>query len=64
MLVPVKELRTLLTISEAAEMLAVDTRTMRRYANDGKIPVIVLPRGQRRFRLSDVEKILEPKGVA
>lgn len=46
---------TLLSIGDAARMLGVSVDTLRRYANDGLIPVVRTLGGQRRFRLVDVE---------
>lgn len=46
---------TLLRIGDAARLLGVSVDQMRRYANDGLIPVVRTLGGQRRFRLVDVE---------
>lgn len=46
---------TLLRIGDAARLLGVSVAQMRRYANDGLIPVVRTLGGQRRFRLVDVE---------
>lgn len=50
----------LLSGSEVAEMLGVSVETVRLWAKDEKLTHIVLPSGQRRYRRSDVEAILEP----
>lgn len=51
----------LLTASEIAEMARVDPATVLRWAKDGLLPVAVrTPGGRRRFRRSDVERILQP----
>lgn len=44
-----------LTLTEAAERLGIHPTTLRRWANQGKIPVMVTPGGHRRFRVADVE---------
>lgn len=51
----------LLPIGEVAEMLGVDVQTVRNYARDGYLAVVVLPTGHRRFHRSDVERYLQPK---
>lgn len=53
----------LLTTSEAAERLQVSDETMRRWADDKRIPHIVLPSGHLRFRPVDIDKVLEPVPV-
>lgn len=50
----------ILTAAEAAALLAVTDRTVRNWADTGKLAYIDLPSGQRRFRRSDIEAILEP----
>jgi excisionase family DNA binding protein len=44
----------LLTSSQAGDLLGVTDASIRRYANDGKLPHQVTPGGHRRFRRSDV----------
>lgn len=51
----------LLTTGAAATILQVGRATVRRYADNGALPVIVLPSGQRRFRRRDVQALLEPR---
>lgn len=51
----VSEGDTHLRIGDAARLLGVSVAQMRRYANDGLIPVVRTLGGQRRFRLVDVE---------
>ena len=51
----VSDSNTLLRIGDAARLLGVSVAQMRRYANDGLIPVVRTLGGQRRFRLVDVE---------
>lgn len=45
------------TISQAARQIGVSAATLRRWANDGKIPVTVLPSGYRRFSDQQIEAI-------
>ena len=47
-----------LTIGEAARALGVSVDTIRRWADSGKLPVIVLPSGHRRFYTEDVAELL------
>ncbi len=50
----------LLKIREAAEMLGVNPETLRRWDNEGKlIAVKVSKRGDRRYKLEDLEKFIE-----
>jgi excisionase family DNA binding protein len=51
--------RILLLPAEAAERLGVSTRTLTRWADEGLIPVVVLPTGHRRYLTSDVTAVLE-----
>lgn len=51
---------TLLTTAEVAERLRVSVATVNRYARIGDLPAIVLPGGQRRYRLEDVNRLLSP----
>jgi excisionase family DNA binding protein len=45
-----------LTLSEAARSLEVHPTTLRRWANNGDIPVMVTPGGHRRFAASDLAR--------
>jgi excisionase family DNA binding protein len=45
-----------LTLSEAARLLDVHPTTLRRWANNGDIPVMVTPGGHRRFSSSDLAR--------
>lgn len=51
---------SLLTTAEVAEECSVDPETVRRWAREGRIAVITLPGGLKRFRREDVERILTP----
>ena len=58
------DLKPLLTIRQVSELLQVHPNTIRVWSNDGKIPVIRLPgRGDRRFRVSDVEEMMKVVGI-
>ncbi len=48
----------LVTSGEAATLLGVADKTVRRWANSGHLPVVRTPGGHRRFRRSDVENLL------
>jgi len=50
---------TWLTVSQAAKHLGVAERTLRRWANDGRVPAYSTPGGHRRFRVADVDAFLE-----
>lgn len=50
-----------LTTGQAAARLDVSDETVRRWAANGLIEAIVLPSGRRRFRVEDIERLLEPK---
>jgi excisionase family DNA binding protein len=50
--------RSLLTASEAAEMLSVHRSTIVRWANEGIIKAVSLPNGRYKFRREDIEAIL------
>lgn len=48
----------LISISEAAEMLGVCTKTIRDWTNDDRLPCIRTLGGHRRFRRLDIERLL------
>jgi excisionase family DNA binding protein len=50
----------LLTTGEAADLFQVSDETVRRWAEDGRLPAITLPSGRLRFRRADVLAFLEP----
>jgi len=56
------QLPELLTASEVAEILRVDSATVRKWATEGVIPAVRIHSGQRmyRFRREDVERLLTP----
>lgn len=47
----------LLTITQAAALLGVHANTLRRWADDGTVPVTRLPSGYRRWSLEQIEQI-------
>jgi excisionase family DNA binding protein len=47
---------TWLPLSKAAEQLNVHPSTLRRWADNGDVPVLLTPGGHRRFAVSDLEK--------
>jgi len=50
-----------LTISNAAQRLGVHPTTLRRWANEGQIPVMFTPGGHRRFSASGVNRLTEER---
>ncbi len=48
-----------LSLKEAADMLGVHPTTLRRWADNGDIPVYVTPGGHRRFLEADIEATIE-----
>jgi excisionase family DNA binding protein len=50
-----------LTLSEAAHVLGIHPTTLRRWADNGSIPVKVTPGGHRRFRRGELLAHLEPE---
>ena len=54
------QLPKLIGIKEAAEMLSVHPATLRRWHENKKLmPVIVSKRGDRRYKLDDIKKIID-----
>lgn len=54
---------TWLTLSEAAELLAIHPTTLRRWANSGDIPALVTPGGHRRFAASDLARFARERSA-
>lgn len=48
----------LLTAGAVAALLHVSDETVRRWAEDKRLPHVLLPSGHRRYRRSDIDKIL------
>lgn len=53
----------LLNPGEVAKIFGVDPKTVTRWAAAGLIRSIRTPGGHRRFRMSDVQKILDDEGA-
>lgn len=47
---------------EAAKFCRVSTRTITRWADEGKLPHVRNPGGHRRYRESDLRKIMSVQG--
>lgn len=55
----------LMTTAEVATLARVNPATVSRWAESGKLPTALrLPGGQRRFRRSDVDRLLAPAEAA
>jgi excisionase family DNA binding protein len=52
----------LLKPGEVAKAFRVHVRTVQRWAQNDKLPFILTPGGQRRFRLTDIEDLLKVNG--
>ncbi len=55
--------RKLLTIEQVARLFGVHQSTIRNWADDGRVPVIRLPSGHRRFDAQEIERIRRETGV-
>lgn len=53
----------LYTTQEVAGLFRVGPNTVLRWAVDGQIPSILLPGGQRRYRVRDIDPMLRPPGT-
>lgn len=52
----------LIRINEAAELLGVHPETLRRWDREGKLRTVVInDRGDRRFKLSEINKFINQK---
>ncbi len=52
----------LIRISKAAELLGVHPETLRRWDREGKLHTVVInERGDRRFKLSEINKFINQK---
>ena len=45
-------------LAEAAEMLGVHPETLRRWADEGKVPYVRILGGERRFASEDIEAVM------
>ncbi|MEV4096580.1 helix-turn-helix domain-containing protein [Streptosporangium saharense] len=50
----------LLTPGEVAHIFGVDPKTVNRWSLTGKIPSLKTPSGQRRYRQSDINALINP----
>jgi excisionase family DNA binding protein len=48
----------LVALGVAAQLVGVSRTTMRKYADDGLVPVYRTPSGQRRFQVSDLRALI------
>ena len=48
-----------LNVSEAADFLGVSAASLRKWSDDGLVPVYRTPGGQRRFEAGDLEDFLD-----
>lgn len=55
--------KRLLSITEAAELLDVHYQTLRAWADAGKVPVVRLPSGYRRFEPEVIERVRREMGM-
>ena len=53
--------KVLLTLSEVAQLLRVHANTLRRWDREGILKALRTPGGQRRYRKSDIDTIIEGK---
>ena len=49
-----------LTTSQVANRFEVTPETVRQWARTGKLPAVLTPSGQRKFRIEDVEAFFAP----
>ena len=54
----------LVSVGEAARLLGVSVDTLRRWADDARIPVIRTPTGHRRFRIRDIDALLDQRAAS
>lgn len=57
------DVNRIVRLSEAATITGLSKMTLRRYADAGKIPAIILPGGERRFLMRDIEALVSPRNV-
>lgn len=50
-----------LTIGQAAERLGVHSTTLRRWADEGDIPIMITPGGHRRFSVTDIDRFKDER---
>lgn len=54
----VKPVRSYLTVSEVAELFHVSSKTIVRWANEGKLPYMATLGGHRRFPRAQIETLI------
>ena len=57
--VPLANGKQWLTLTQAAKRLGVHAATLRRWADDGALPVMLTPGGHRRFALADIDSFAQ-----
>jgi excisionase family DNA binding protein len=57
------EQETWLSIDSACKLLGIDQSTLRRWSDDGRVPVFRTPGGHRRYRESDLNAVLHGTSV-
>ena len=55
--------RRLVSIGDAAEALAVSTRTVRRYISDGQLDAVRLGRKTLRIKVDSIERFIDARSV-
>ncbi|MEJ7756200.1 MAG: helix-turn-helix domain-containing protein [Nocardioidaceae bacterium] len=55
--------RRLVSIGDAAEALAVSTRTVRRYISDGQLDAVRLGRKTLRIKVDSIERFIDARPV-
>ncbi len=55
--------RRLVSIGDAAEALAVSTRTVRRYISDGQLEAVRLGRKMLRIKVDSIERFIDARPV-
>lgn len=64
MSVPLSSEKTWLSLKKAADWLGVHPTTLRRWADNGNIPIMLTPGGHRRFALSDLQQLSETQRLS
>jgi excisionase family DNA binding protein len=55
----VEETEKLLSVGQAAEFLGVSTASLRKWSDQGLVPVYRTPGGQRRYSPADLQRFIE-----
>lgn len=56
--------RKIVGISAAAQRLGVHINTLRKWADDGTVPVLRMPSGHRRFEVAELERFKQAMATA